>query len=121
MYVSSIAIAEYERKGTVEEVLAPYSYIPLDFTARDAIICAEFANILEAKDRSAQRDAVKDDVKQPAQACHHDINFVITDDKSSFAKYCISLRDLGKLETRVITLDYYDESYFRGGQRTLPI
>ena len=65
-----------------------------------------------------ERSALKDDIKIIAQAAGADVEFIITDDKESFYRYCKSLKEAGDITFQSIKLeDGFDRAFFAAGQR----
>ena len=109
LYFSTIGIAEYCHKGTIDE-LPLKQLITLPFNAIHAVKTAEL-NFKAHRVESDARDAVKDDFKMIAQAVVEQCGFIITEDRNTLAKYSDRLREEGKLDARVIILeDGYDEA-----------
>lgn len=121
MYLSTIAISEYSQKASIEPILATNNFIPLTFTVPDSIISGQFSEKLkdEKREPSEKRDVVKDDVKMLAQCANGEFDYLVTDDRSTMARWASKLHDNGDLKTQVIPITEYDESVFNNGQTTL--
>lgn len=64
----------------------------IPFNIPHAIEAARVWNLLGGHDKGDNRSVVCDDVKLIAQALHEGIPFVLTEDASTFYKYCERLR-----------------------------
>lgn len=121
MYISTIAISEYSQKTRIEPILASGNFITLTFNVIDGITSGEFSEKLknEKREPSEKRDVVKDDVKMLAQCANGEFDYLVTDDRSTMAKWANKLYDAGDLKTQVIPITEYDESIFNNGQTVL--
>lgn len=121
MYLSTIAISEYNQKASIEPILATNNFIPLTFTVPDGMISGRFSKKLKGENRESgdKRDVVKDDVKMLAQCANNDFDYLVTDDSSTMAKWANRLHDMGDLRTQAIPISKYDESIFNNGQTSL--
>lgn len=121
MYISTIAISEYSQKAKIEPILASGNFITLTFNVVDGITSGEFSEKLhgEKREEGDSRGAVKDDVKMLAQCANGEFDYLVTDDRSTMAKWADRLRDMNDLKTQVIPISEYDESVFNNGQTTL--
>lgn len=121
MYISTIAISEYSQKTRIEPILASGNFITLTFNVIDGIISGEFSEKLhgEEREKNDSRSAVKDDVKMLAQCANNSFDYLVTDDRSTMAKWADRLHNMGDLKTQVIPISEYDESIFHDGQTAL--
>jgi predicted nucleic acid-binding protein len=89
MYLSSIVIAEYCVKDSIDGL--PLSYLTIiPFDATDGEIAGRFYALLQ-KDKTslvgANRLAIKDDCKLIAQMHQNNIDAFVTSDQKAFAQY----------------------------------
>lgn len=121
MYIPTIAISEYSQKAKIEPILASGNFITLTFNVIDGITSGDFSEKLhgEKREDGDSRSAVKDDVKMLAQCANGEFDYLVTDDRSTMAKWANRLRDMGDLKTQVIPISEYDESIFNNGQIAL--
>lgn len=121
MHISTIAISEYSQKTKIEPILASGNFITLTFNVIDGITSGEFSEKLhgEKREDGDSRSAVKDDVKMLAQCANGEFDYLVTDDRSTMAKWAEKLYDAGDLKTQVIPISEYDESIFNNGQTAL--
>lgn len=122
MRLSTIVTSEYHQQASVIDIIASTNYIPLPFNVLDSLKVSDVAHALgsEARSGSGGRAEFKDDLKLIAQAIEHDIDYVITEDEGTLAKYCRRLHKVGILKAQVIVLsEGYDESTFNNGQASL--
>lgn len=113
MYFSSIAAAEFGIKQQVAD-LPLSNFRTLNFSVPHGQKAADLWNILGARDDKDARAVVRDDVKLIAQACHEDIEFLLTEDGNTLHKYCERLRQAGATRTRALKLaDGFDASLLR--------
>ena len=120
--LSTIVIAEFHQMQSIIDVVGSGSYIILPYNFEDAMKTADIAYQLGGVER--KRDGTnpkyKDDLKLIAQAQCHDLDFIITEDASTLARYCARLSKAGVLNTKPIILsEGYDESHFNNGQTSL--
>jgi predicted nucleic acid-binding protein len=119
MYLSTIMIAEYTQKDSIEEHIATGNFKIIPFTYDDAIISGMISNKLTDISRNASdtRADAKDDVKLLAQTKRENISHLITADERTLVKYCNKLRCSGEFETQTVVLSTgYDVSNLNGGQ-----
>ena len=123
MYISAIVASEYSQKGSIEDIMDTDNFIALTMTLVDGIEAGNFSNVLsgESNKTAESRVAVKDDIKLLAQCSNNRMDYIATDDSSTLAKYARRLKELGKLNTQVITMNSYDLSIFNNGQTVLNI
>jgi len=123
MFISSIVASEYEQKGSIKGILDTNNFISSDFSMIDGIRAGDFSRALsgEYREGTDPRAAVKDDIKLLAQCSNNGMDYIVTDDSSTLAKYTRRLNELNKLKTQVITMNDYDISIFNGGQMALEI
>lgn len=124
MRLSTIVASEYHQKASVIDILASSNYMPLAFNILDSLKVSDVAHSLgnEARSGVGARAEFKDDLKLIAQVIENDIDYVITEDEGTLAKYCRRLRKAGILKAQVIVLsEGYDESPFNNGQASLDL
>lgn len=122
MRLSTIVVSEFQQKQSVVGLVTSGKYVMLPFNYDDAIATAEIAFNLGSGIRSdtSNKAEYKDDHKIMGQAKAQGIDYIITADESTLAKYCTKLSDARLFSTKVIPLDAgYDESTFNGGQTSL--
>ncbi|MGZ5077729.1 MAG: type II toxin-antitoxin system VapC family toxin, partial [Methylobacter sp.] len=87
LYFSAIVAAELAIKQPITDFpLKNFRQIP--FNIPHAIEAARIWNLLGRHDSGDNRSVVRDDVKLIAQALHEGIPFILTEDASTFYKYC---------------------------------
>lgn len=121
MFVSTIVLSEFCRKQPLLD-LPLNNFITVPFNITDALRAAEFAELLQgAQDDSVgSRDSLKDDVKIIAQADMKQAGYLITEDKTTMAKYCEKLAATKQTEVQTIqSSEGFDEAHFNGGQTGL--
>lgn len=95
---STIVAAEFSIKQPIVELpLKNFRIIP--FNLPHAIQAARLWNALR-RDEGDARSVARDDVKLIAQAEHESIPFILTEDASTFYKYCERLRKEGHCESQ---------------------
>lgn len=117
---SAIVAAEIAIKQPITDFpLRNFLNIPFNIT--HSIEAARIWNLLGGHDAGDNRAVVRDDVKIIAQALCENIPFILTEDASTFYKYCERLRTLHSLNIRAIKLvDGFDFSAFRlDGQKEI--
>jgi hypothetical protein len=122
MCLSPIVIAEFHQMQSIVDVVGSGNYRIIPFNYDDGLNSADIAYKLGgvSRKRDGTNPKYKDDLKLIAQTVTEDISFIITEDKSTLARYCTKLQSAKVLNTKVIVLsDAYDESWFNGGQATL--
>ena len=123
MFISVIVASEYSQKDSMDDIMATGNFITSIFNYGDAIVAGEFASILSGEDiqKTDSRNVAKDDIKLLAQCANNNIDYIVTDDSSTLARYTSRLNKLGKIKTQAITINNYDTSIFNGGQISLNI
>jgi predicted nucleic acid-binding protein len=113
LYFSVIVAAEIAIKQPITDFpLKNFRILP--FNIPHSIEAARIWNLLNGHDAGDNRAVVRDDVKIIAQALREDIPFILTEDASTFYKYCERLRTLHNLNIRAIKLvDGFDFSALR--------
>ena len=118
IYLSTIVVSEFSVKQQIPDEIR-LACILLPFNWADAIRSAKFDNTRE-KEEGVERQAVKDDIKILAHAACQDVEFVIADDKNTFFKYAVALRDKGLVKFTAINLESgFDISHFNQGQQDM--
>lgn len=121
MYLSTIVISEFQQMQSVVDLINSGAYLPLAYNYEDAIKTAELAFNLGGTDRRGDGNPkYKDDLKLMAQAEFNEIDFIITEDESTLARYCEKLKSAGMFSPKVILVkDGFDTSHFNNGQSSL--
>ncbi len=120
MYISSIVASEYQVKSDINAILGTKNFIACDFHTIDGITAGELHRKLNSEQRGAEpRNAIKDDIKLLAQCKNQKMDYIITEDESTLARYCRRLEELGELNTVVIPVNTFDPSLLRDGQTSL--
>ncbi len=120
LYFSSIVAAEIAIKQPITDFpLKNFRFLP--FNIPHSVEAARIWNLLGGHDPGDNRAVVRDDVKIIAQALREDIPFILTEDASTFYKYCERLRVSHSLNIRAIKLaDGFDFSALRlDGQKSI--
>ncbi|MFA5866352.1 MAG: PIN domain-containing protein [Actinomycetota bacterium] len=122
MFLSTIVISEFHQKQTIVPIYNTGNFIVLPFNYEDAIKAADIAYQLGGLERGGEPKAkYKDDLKIMAQAETRGIDFIITEDRSTLARYVKKLSDAKLYRPSIIVLnDGYDISIFNKGQAPLP-
>lgn len=112
LLLPTVVVSEFCLKQEITDLpLRNFQILP--FNLQEAVLCAKlnFVHYRSVSDNPGQRDAVKDDFKIIAQTKHQKARFLITEDGSTLAKYCESLKRDKKISFKVIKLDEgFDES-----------
>lgn len=120
IFLSTVVIQEFHQKQTILDLIKTGNYQILPFNFDEAIAAANISHDLGNNSRMGSRPEYRDDIKIIGQAKAKNIDFIITEDESTLAKYCASLRTLGVLSTKIIIVNEgYDVSVFNGGQQEL--
>jgi predicted nucleic acid-binding protein len=120
IYFSAIVAAEIAIKQPITDFpLKNFRILPFNIT--HSVEAARIWNLLGGHDTGDNRAVVRDDVKIIAQALRHEIPFILTEDASTFYKYCERLRTLHSSNVRAIKLaDGFDFNAFRlDGQKNM--
>ena len=119
MYLSAIAISEFQVKQAVNDLPLRHFFI-LPFNIDHAMQAGMLMRNV-SRDTGDDRSAVKDDIKLVAQAVCESITHVLTEDKNTFAKYMNRLRNAGLSNVRPIVLsDGFDAAWLNNGQSEIP-
>lgn len=122
MYLSSVVVSEFHQGSTAATLLSSGLYVPLPFNIPDAVMVATISHALgnDAR-RGGSRPEFRDDIKLMAQAERQNIDFIITDDHSTLARYCERLTEAGMFNPKVIKLNEpFDMAWFNAsGQSSL--
>lgn len=122
MLLSTIVISEYQQKESVIDLINSENYIILPFNYEHATETADITFKLGTKTRNLEdsRAEYKDDLKLMGQAQSEGIEYVITADNSTLARYCKKLSSASMFSPKAIILsDGFDTSYFNNGQKKL--
>jgi len=103
MYFSTLVASEFSIKQSIE-ILPLSNFRQLTFGMTHAVMSAKLFNGLGQRDEGDKREIVREDIKLLAQATQEKIDFVITEDRSTFYKYCDRLRSAGLTQVRPIKL-----------------
>lgn len=120
LYFSAIVAAEIAINQPITDFpLKNFRILPFNIT--HSVEAANVWNLLGGHDAGDNRAVVRDDVKIIAQAIRQEIPFILTEDASTFYKYCERLRTLHSLNIRAIKLaDGFDFNAFRvDGQKNI--
>ena len=105
MYISTIVIAEFHQGQTAATLLTSGLYFPLPFNVPDAVEFSNVAHNLGNDARRGSRPEFRDDVKLMAQAQKNGIDYIITDDSSTLARYCRRLTEAEMFTPQVIPIN----------------
>lgn len=104
MYLSVIAVSEFEVKQSIT-ILPLQHFRLLSFNVMHAKISGAFWNALGGrKDSFTSRYVARDDIKLIAQAHREDVQFLLTEDKSSLFKYTERLNQKNISGVRAVVL-----------------
>ena len=121
--LSTVVIAEYQQTQPIVDVINTGNFVVLPYNYDHAIETAEIAYNLGGGARRSEcssRAEYKDDHKLMAQAKKDGIEFIITEDAKTLAKYCRRLNKAGIFEPKIIIVaDGFDTSHFNKGQKSL--
>jgi predicted nucleic acid-binding protein len=121
MFLSAIAISEFHVKQSIND-LELRNFIVLPFNVDHAMACGLFLRDFPIRDADDDRVRVKDDFKLLAQCQCEGITHLLTEDRSTLAKYLARLRDSGRVQTQSIELKAgFDLAWFNSGQKPLEI
>ena len=119
MYLSTIAISEFQVKQAVND-LPLRNLVVLPFNVDHAMRCGVLIRQL-SRDPADDRVRVKDDFKLIAQCDCEGISHLLSEDESTFVKYLARSQAPGQLATRSVLLKHgFDVSWFENGQFRLP-
>ena len=122
LYLSTVVISEFHQGQSIIDVLQSGNYVPLPYNLEDAIETATIAYHLGGKKRQPGRAEYKDDLKLMGQAKQNNIDYIITADENTLAKYCESLTKIGKslFPPKMIRLkNGFDSGIFNNGQQSM--
>lgn len=124
MLLSPVVIAEFHQMQSIVDVIGSGNFKVEPFNYLDGISAADIAFKLGGVER--KRDGTnpkyKDDLKLIAQADNNKVDFIITEDKSTLARYIERLNEAKVLNTKCIILkDGFELSWFNGGQSSLNV
>lgn len=97
---STVCIAEYAVQAAAENIFPEIKVLP--FSHEAAIIAGGLATPADPGDK---RDCVKDDFKIIATAVADDIDFIVTKDKKTFAKYAARAKTARGAKFKVVLID----------------
>lgn len=124
MHLSVIVIAEFNQVQPIADVMSSGNFIPLPFNFEDSLKTSDVAYQLGGveRKRDGSNPKYKDDLKLLAQASCNNIDFIITEDESTLARYCERLSKGGIISLSSIVLAKgFDVSSFNGGQSSLDV
>lgn len=121
LYLSTIVISEFQQMQPIVDLVNSGNYIILPYNYNDAIKTAEIAfNLGGVVRRDASNPKYKDDLKIMGQAEENQVICIITEDKSTLAKYSEKLAKASMFKPKIIIVkDGFDTSLFNNGQSTL--
>ena len=130
LLLSTIVVAEFQQGQDIGDILQLGSFRLLPYNLEDARMTAHVIqehNRIKAAGVSGGASALqvsraqfKDDYKIIGQAENHKIDFIITDDVSTLARYTEKLCKADSISVKVIKLaEGFNMSHFNGGQITL--
>jgi predicted nucleic acid-binding protein len=124
MLLSTIVVAEYHQGATIAPLLNSGLYKPLPFNVTDAFEVSNVAHSLgNGARRGNSRPEFRDDVKLIAQAQNYEVDYIITDDTSTLARYCNTLKEAEMLKSQVIPLNepFNHHRFNDGGQVSMQV
>ncbi len=121
MYLSTVVVSEFQQMQSIVDLINTGNYLLLPYNYDDAIKTAEIAYNLGGTDRRGDGNPkYKDDLKLMGQAEYNEIDFVITEDESTLARYCEKLSKASMFKPEVIIVkNGFDTSHFNNGQSSL--
>lgn len=121
MYLSSIVVSEFQQMQSVVDLINTGNYVQLPYNYEDAVKTADISYNLGGTDRRGDSNPkYKDDLKLMGQAEFNEIDFIITEDESTLARYCEKLSKAGMFKPKIIIVSKgFDTSLFNNGQSTL--
>jgi hypothetical protein len=120
MYLSTIAISEFQVQQAIND-LPMRSFIVLPFNIDHAMACGLLIRRLQ-RDPADDRVRVKDDFKLIAQCECEGISHLLSEDRSTLAKYLERAQQAFSPATKVVLLrEGFDTAWFDNGQAKLPI
>ena len=121
MYLSTIVISEFQQMQPILDLINSRNYIVLPYNYEHAIKTAELTyNLGGTSRRGSPNPKYKDDCKLMGQAEHEDINYIITEDASTLARYCNKLSRASLFKPKaIIVKNGFDVSIFNNGQTSL--
>ena len=120
MYLSTIAISEFQVQQAIND-LPMRSFIVLPFNIDHAMTCGLLIRRLQ-RDPFDDRVRVKDDFKLIAQCECEGITHLLSEDRSTLAKYLERAQAASTLATKVVLLrDGFGTAWFDNGQSKLPL
>lgn len=122
MHLSPIVISEFHQVQSIADILRSGDFKIVPFNVDHAIEAADIAYNLRGE-RPASKPEFKDDLKLMAQAKKEGMDFIITNDTNTLARYCKRLSEAGMFDPKVIpTTEDFSETWFSpDGQSSLDI
>ncbi|MFZ5526661.1 MAG: type II toxin-antitoxin system VapC family toxin [Pseudomonadota bacterium] len=118
MYLSTIAISEFEVKQRITD-LPLRNFIVLPFNIEHAVQCGSLFSTT-SRDTGDNRAVFKDDLKLIAQCDAEGITHVLTEDENTLAKYLQRIHSGVFKPTQAVLLSSgFDTSWFEDGQKGL--
>lgn len=118
MYLSTIAISEFEVKQRITD-LPLRNFIVLPFNIDHAIQCGALFSST-SRDTGDNRAVFKDDMKLIAQCDIEGITHILTEDEGTLAKYVHRMHSGVFKPTQAVLLSAgFDMAWFDGGQQGL--
>lgn len=120
MYLSSIVISEFQVRQAIND-LPLRNFVVLPFNVDHAMMCGLLVRRLQ-RDPLDDRVRVKDDFKLIAQCECEGITHLLSEDKSTLAKYLERAQSADPFRIHSVLLrDGFDASWFENGQSRLPL
>lgn len=118
MYLSTIAVSEFQVRQAIND-LPMRSFIVLPFNIDHAMACGLLIRRLQ-RDPDDDRVRVKDDFKLIAQCECEGISHLLSEDRSTLAKYLERAQGVSVTATKVVLLrEGFDTAWFDNGQSKL--
>lgn len=123
MYLSPIVVSEFHQMQSVADILRSGNYLIMPFNVDHGIEAADIAYNLRGFKRPTSNAEFKDDLKLMGQAKKEKMNYIITNDTSTLARYCERLAEAGMFDSKVIPINQpFNESWFTSdGQASLDV
>ena len=122
IYLSVVVIAEFHQKQPIADVIASNNYMILPYNYQEGLSTAECAYNLGGviRTRGDSRAKCYDDLKLIAQAKENKIDFIITRDQKTLARYVQRLNDARILSVQCILLqDDFNTAWFNDNQTSI--
>jgi hypothetical protein len=103
LYLSALVAAEFSVKQPIGD-LGLHNYVPLPFNLPDGVVAGDFIADMTVTTAPDTRVAVRIDLMLLAQAKRAGVRVILSEDKSTLAKFCSRLREKGMLDCYVVLL-----------------